>query len=763
MKRTLPLVTVLTVIISMLIASSGYATFTQRQSRSEVLTDSIVGKPTVNNRYIFWLDDIDGNMSIKGFDFVRGVKINIDQIGHKWDLTSNSTQLAWVSSTINGDSQINLYDISSRTAQVFYETTAYISNLAMSDSHLYFQDGTEGSQGLFAIDLLSQEKELVSSVGQRPVTHNGILLWSELVNANSVYLPIVQNFGAFSGRLTASEEDSGMYPELNRGTFTSKEWVLRLRTPSQTTSSTVIARSKGSFSSYNISGDTVVWSSLPPAEDLRVFSYSISTQTVNAVSQGWATNPVIQGTEVVWTNHPEQEVLGTAKEWSLQQYSAGTSLSNGSLVSQGTAQTEPIAITASKHVIFLAYTNGDTGRPSLHITNLYQSALSLNSVSSGESQLTAVSGGQITKTGRLLYDNGVRWKMKGVMFLLPNYGINHLQFQTSNYNSSTAARAYWLDMAGPGWLNANTVRIFVEMNSSTSPDTVYNFALEADAKNMRVGVVLKNYADFAMTTARRQWLNDMIKKFRDNNKLHLIAYVSAHNEINNPTHCNSTTDCYDRTDKTYMTNANSWVFEFNKVFKDANSGILTTVGLTTEGGDADGQPAVYNFFKPDNNNRKLADLVDFISPHNYGGGGYGIIQDIQSKGYTGPVVLEEFGFPTDNVTRNSSYTEGNAACRSDPGFPTSSPNYNLCKLTAPYYVEMNARALRDLTNDYAGGVSWMLADMNSKPCSGSGYAPDNFTGLFSVGGTYCGGTTSTATTPDDKATAFRILTHHTYY
>ena len=89
----------------------------------------------------------------------------------------------------------------------------------------------------------------------------------------------------------------------------------------------------------------------------------------------------------------------------------------------------------------------------------------------------------------------------------------------------------------------------------------------------------------------------------------------------------------------------------------------------------------------------------------------------------------------------------------------SSPNYNLCKNTAPYFVEVNARAMRDLAA-YAGGSAWMLADMNAAKCN---QAFDLYTGLFTAGGSYnCGGT-YTASGGNPKATAFRVRTHHFYY
>jgi len=72
-------------------------------------------------------------------------------------------------------------------------------------------------------------------------------------------------------------------------------------------------------------------------------------------------------------------------------------------------------------------------------------------------------------------------------------------------------------------------------------------------------------------------------------------------------------------------------------------------------------------------------------------------------------------------------------------------------------VEKNARSIR--ANYYAGGSAFTIADMSGKSCSGPA---DNFSGLFSIGGTYCGGTYYSGV-GEDKSTAFRVRTHHFYY
>jgi hypothetical protein len=145
----------------------------------------------------------------------------------------------------------------------------------------------------------------------------------------------------------------------------------------------------------------------------------------------------------------------------------------------------------------------------------------------------------------------------------------------------------------------------------------------------------------------------------------------------------------------------------------------------------------------------LADLVDFLAPHNYGGGAYGVIGDLRyALGYAGPIVLEEYGFPSDPLPVDPRYTEGAPACR-------DAPLSAACANTAPYYVEISLRAIRETT--YAGGVAWMLADVAAKRCGADPY--DLWTGLVATGAGYCGGTAAASGQP--KATGYRVWLHHT--
>jgi hypothetical protein len=243
-----------------------------------------------------------------------------------------------------------------------------------------------------------------------------------------------------------------------------------------------------------------------------------------------------------------------------------------------------------------------------------------------------------------------------------------------------------------------------------------------------------------MTTDKQNWINSFITKFQSTNTLAEIAYVSADNEINN--HCGGY-DCFDNNDS-YVIAADNWTAAFTSIFRSRNVHILTTVGISTEVTSRDQYPAENDFFRIRGTAPNLASSVDFVSPHNYGGGAHGVYHNIRLRYPNGAITLEEYGFPTDPVGRSALYTEGPTGCRANP--------YGSgCANTAPWFVEQNIQAIWHW-DSYAGGVAWMVADVNHNSCS---VPMDFFTGLFTAGGPYCGGT-YTASGGNPKATGFRI-------
>jgi hypothetical protein len=166
----------------------------------------------------------------------------------------------------------------------------------------------------------------------------------------------------------------------------------------------------------------------------------------------------------------------------------------------------------------------------LHIGGLEQRGLRVPAPpSEGQATSATIVAGQVYKSGYYLYDAGGRWKVNGVQYFLPQFGINNNTFYDGYYAGESTDINLWLNTAQS--LAAKTLRIFVQLpsggNTPTSHATIYNFARRAEARGMRLGVVMHNSNDFKMTRERRDWINGFITYFSNRGKLHLIAYVSA--------------------------------------------------------------------------------------------------------------------------------------------------------------------------------------------------------------------------------------------
>jgi hypothetical protein len=372
--------------------------------------------------------------------------------------------------------------------------------------------------------------------------------------------------------------------------------------------------------------------------------------------------------------------------------------------------------------------------------------------------------------GTLADDSG-RWTMRGVQFFLPQYGINGKTLRDDNYAAASedGSLDFWLERA-QGYLRANMLRVFVDLPSTvsgsttiitpTSYSTLYNFATAANARGMRLGLVLHNSANWNMTQPRASWIAGLLDYFGARGSLPMLAYLSADNEINN--HCaNLGIDCFDTGPgfdaQTYINGAVDWVAQFRSLVKNRAPQLLVTVGISSEMIDGDLTRAAFNFFRTDSQGRNLAGLVDLLAPHNFSGGASAIINDLRvGAAYRGAVVLEEFGFPTDPRPRDPSWTEGSTLC-------AASPLLAQCANTAPFFVETNLRAQRN--GGYAGGSAWMLADMHEKDTANACGDPNKsfalWTGLFAIGGTYCDGGTTSRSLGQPKATALRVCIAYT--
>lgn len=711
------------------------------RDRGRSVSKGLVGKPVAVGRYLLWFER-DGrslNLSVRGYDADRDLTFSLPgKPAEGSTMATDGALVAWTERVRSREQRVQGYDL--RTGQGITLLPASgareLGGIALDHGVLYYQDATPGHLGIYARDVATGQEQLITASGRNPVVADGVLLWSEESFPGS-YLPPKSSL--HMRRLDGSAPD------------------------------TVLAHAAALLSSYDVSGDYVVWSFFPPAVDRRVHLYRLSTGASTLISAVPARYPRIQGNTVVWTAEPDA-APGQQPQWSLQSYAIDTG-GVTTLFEDTSGLLAPWAIFGQSAVVFAADNDPSHAQRELFIrkaavraaqqgiallTKPLRQLGSLGAAAAPSRQQTGLSTcgtpldcGQVYASGYLLYDAYGRWPANGVQFFLPEYGINGWTFENERYWLSTANIDHWLDVARDQ-LSARTLRVFVDLPSGTvtptSHKTIYDFALRANARGMRLGLVLHNSSSFSMTDERRNWITGLIAYFDQRGAKPLIAYASADNEINN--HCGGK-DCFDN-NPAYVDGANAWVADFVALFR--GSGILTTVGLSSEVASSDTQPAWYDFHKADSSGRTMAASVDFISPHNYGGGAYGVFNDLRYVlGYQRPIMLEEFGYPTDPVGRYSTATEGSAVCRDQP---LSSG----CSNTAPYFVEISLKAIREV--DYAGGVAWMLADVSQKSCDTS--HNDLWTGLFKAGAGYCGGTTTTDPS-GQKATGYRVRLHHSAY
>jgi hypothetical protein len=743
------------------------------------------GNPIAAENYLFWVDLRDEEAAIYGYALARQQEFFIKRIGtpsHAVSLTSDGTTLAWIE-TMTSTQRIQGYDLTTQREYTIMEAPDQygFDTITLDDGTLYYARRSPDEPGVFAYTLATARHQQISPHGFDVVAADGVLLWTE-------------------------ETDLDRYPR-----STKSLQVLVLDGSQEPT--TVVTATASYFSGYSVSGDTVVYSFLPGNSDSRVHAYDRQQGTHAPLSIGAGFYPVIQGTQVAWAGAAESADAGASRIMLLDR----TTNTATPMVEQSTTKLQPRAFLVGGQLLFTVAdpTTGtqalylaETGRPGLH----FQGEPNLNVFSSQDRPF----GGQIGVAGRSLVvslDPGLseRYPVHGVQFILPAYDINGETFTNGALDATgptaeggDGSRAFWLAKAS-NELHAQTLRVFVPMpgesqnpdGTKVSPEVIYRFALEAESLGMRLGIVIHNSGDFTMfgddyegqPLDKEGWLRELIQVFEANGNTNLIAYISADNEINN--HCDwYEGDCYYAEDtlvyngKTYAEAANLWAFNVYDIVKDENPDILVTVGMSTEVEATAGAQAraLDNYFRS-HDEIALEDYVDFLSPHNYGGGGYGMYQYIESR-WAGPVVLEEYGYATDpyitevneetgEIIERTFYREGPPICRTDPWEITETGGQvrEECRNTAPGFTEINIRSLQQLQEgvaNYAGGVAFMLVDSTRKgdfsTCSLDSEgrtkpAFDYFTGLFAIGGDYCDGT-RTQTFGAMKTTGFRVCMHH---
>jgi hypothetical protein len=714
-----------------------------------LLTGALVGEPAAAGRYIFWKERDADQLTIYGYDLASRTRFPLAQPADPTSaLASDGVVLAWT--VLDRDERtlaIHSYDPRSGAVSKLATGIGGASEIAIDRGWLYYTDSTLNHRGLFAREIAGGREQLVSPAGRRPVAADGALLWSE-EQPNGV------------GRIST--------------------WSLHLRTRDGRHHDTMIAAGAagyGGFSGYDVSGDAAVWAFAEGAPDTSVQVFNLADGARSMLGQT-GIQPQIDGDSVVWTERASAGP-GTDQRWSMRAYSLASGQAT-TLVAPGTAAIVGHGIAGDRTVTLMVRRGAAGVATELHLLGpevrglRFEAATRIAGAPAACDPALPSSCGQIRALpDATLADDGGRWTMRGVQFFLPQHGINGKTFRDDNYAAALADGSldFWLERAR-GYLRANMLRVFVDLPATsivsgtttvitpTSYSTLHSFATEANARGMRLGLVLHNSADWEMTAARAGWIAGLLDYFAARGSLPMLAYLNADNEINN--HCaNGGGDCFDAGPgfdaQAYVDGALEWVAQFRSLVKQRAPQMLVTAGISSEMIDMDLTRPAFNFFRPDSQGRNLAGLIDFLAPHNYTGGATAIINDLRiGTAYRGVVVLEEFGFPTDPRPRDPSWTEGPIQCWANPLLAE-------CRATAPFFVETNLRAQRD--GGYAGGSAWMLADMREKDTSSACADPKKsfalWTGLFAIGGTYCEGGTASRGAGQPKATALRVCIAYT--
>lgn len=758
-----------------------------------MISSTVVGEPIAAGQYLFWIDTRNTRPAVYGYNLTAGTEFLIkDTSVGKASLASDGQTLVWVenapfnsvlTSSPSGDS-IRGYDTTTgQEISIVISGGREFGGLALDNGVLYYQDGSDNHIGLYSRILSTGQENLISAAGQNPVAADGKVVWVEKTQECYPSQPAYSDPGP----------DAGAAPIIT-GTLSqscdSTSHLYLLNTTQPTTSNLPLAIAKG-FRGYSVSSNKVVWTQLNEA----TYLYTISTATTTTIATRSVANPLVKGNTMAWTEAPSGAV--DQPNVSGINISDTSSSATSAMVSNSTADVRARAITSSNAVVYTVDNDLTTPEMILYLSDSSQTGLQYdalpNSNSNSNNTLSYFCGGvqpincgQVYRSGYYLYDNGGRWTANGVAFFLPQRGINAWTLYDNDsprhhgyYTQELAdgSLEYWLGVAQT-YVQARTLRVFIDLpdevgsthgqaSDATSLSALYNFADRANAHGMRLGIVLHNSAYFVAGSADTNWVTAFRQHFSGTTARE-IAYVSADNEIN--VHCTSGYDCFDY-DGGYIANANAWVSWVSHQFRDHGSPIKLTVGLTTGLRDYDNLPPGNDFFRTDRggwHGTPLYQYVDFLSPHNYTNDPYYIEHSIrvrdQVSGTQSAVVLEEYGGFTDNRSQNYDWAEG---CFDpyNPGY-LNCPGNQLIWPNASFYVETNVRSIRGENGArWAGGVSFMLADMDSKVCTTDTHNPnglhDLFSGLWAVGGNYCLGTYSTSIQP--KAPAFRVRTQHCYY
>lgn len=755
-----------------------------------LITDTaIVGHPVVARNYLFWLDGRHLNRAIYGYNLKTEQEFLIPAQHRPRFVASDGTIVAWIEQRDSAFSSYELirgYDL--RTKHIFTFVTATsaagFGTLAMHNGQLYYTRRDQDQRGLYVYTVATgQIQQIGPGKAEEPVVDDSFLLWNHenpreryATPSRSLYLRQLEN-GAGTTMLTGTRN----------------------------------------LISYAVDGKYAVWSHTSTTGTQQVVLYDIDRQEHKIISMDMAEYPVIAGDVIAWVNR--QDDLDTS---TLSVYNSNTGFTDDLVVASSPVRIRPWGFTEQNELVFTVTRATGSGLSELYVSNLQTRGMHFTSQFPSESanhETEQLSTDQIFKDGSFFYDRlpatpENRWALQGVQFHIPEHGINSWQFISNRYGPLRSPgqasptpeereRAFWMQRAS-SYLGANTLRVFTSVPGSAeyeSPDpsiqpieveTIYDFAREAEQYDLRLGLVVNNGNNFEMTTERRDWLRELITLFHENDALHLIAYISADNEINNhpynppePGRCQGSEDCYAYDE--YAISANNWVHDVRNVIRGVSNELgatppLITVGLSSERTIPETEETIStetmvdHFFRQytdGGGNLLAASLdsgIDFISTHRYGEVDDSFFSTFGNKyAYIESIVLEEFGWPTDPLNNEGqpaspNWQEGPAICREDP--------FNAaCFSDAPPFLDTASHIVEVLIehqrrNTYAGGTAFMLTDMAQKDRVGGcgtspedGFTFDLFTGLFAIGGEYCDGTTTTQR-GFPKATASRVCLYY---
>ena len=237
------------------------------------LADGLVTSPIVAGSYVFWTEG-DKETTIHGYNLEDKTQFVVPDTGKaQFSLSSDGNQLVWLQSPdqyLSPGSTIQLYDIASgkRITVLDRGVTADFDSLALDNGTLYYQDSTQGHQGLFARNLTNGQERLVTDKGSKPVVANGAIVWVEVGPEGKNISPI---------------------------------YSLHLLKPGAT-KDIILTSEEGAFSSFSIKGNQVIWSHFPGAITQKVYVYDISADKTTSISSGAGRYPQLTSHGAVWVN-----------------------------------------------------------------------------------------------------------------------------------------------------------------------------------------------------------------------------------------------------------------------------------------------------------------------------------------------------------------------------------------------------------------------------------------------------------------------------